>query len=288
MARGSASSARRFPKGGEAAPAYGRGQEDGQPANVPELEESDAKCPSHRPSFHHQARPGVPWWHNQTSPVFLARVGSHSGAPGAGCGPWHLACRDMPGAGPPHNRSTRTKSAATGKTDAYELTETAGMERDGVQHGTFAFKALKVVEVKVTMPAERVGLFHTSYDYHWNVKRTETVSEGYEQAFRFYASVRIGDHEETRGPLHLRGKQRHVEERIQYGGHPGEQRRDGCLFGHAGGRAGSRRYAALRPRRKMNDNGSPVGAVGQADTFAARRGRNPSCRRRTSPLAKAP
>ena len=92
----------------------------------------------------------------------------------------------------------RTEFSASVKTDAYELVETAWMEYDGVQHGTFKLKALKdlkSVKVKVTLPAKRVEFLHTSYDYHWGTKRTETVGKGYKETFRFYPCVWIGGYE---------------------------------------------------------------------------------------------
>lgn len=92
----------------------------------------------------------------------------------------------------------RTEFAATVRTESYELAETGWMEYDGVQHGTFTLKALKDlkgVKVKVTLPAERVKFLHTSYDYNWSTKRTETVEPGYQETFRFYPSVWIGDYE---------------------------------------------------------------------------------------------
>jgi hypothetical protein len=98
------------------------------------------------------------------------------------------------GASAPH----RIEFTAVVKTDAYELTETAWMEYDGVQHGAFTLKALKDlkgVKVKVTLPGERVAFLHTSYDYGWGAKRTETVAKGYQQTFRFYPSVWLGDYE---------------------------------------------------------------------------------------------
>jgi len=92
----------------------------------------------------------------------------------------------------------RTEFTATINTETYELAETAWMEYDGAQHGAFKLKALKDlkgVKVKVTMPAGRVKFLHTSYDYNWGAKRTETVDAGYQQTFRFYPSVWIGDYE---------------------------------------------------------------------------------------------
>lgn len=92
----------------------------------------------------------------------------------------------------------RAEFVASITTDAYELDETGWIEYDGVQHGTFILKALrdlKGVKVKVTLPAARVQFLHTSYDYNWGTKRTETVAKGYRQTFRFYPCVWLGDYE---------------------------------------------------------------------------------------------
>jgi hypothetical protein len=98
------------------------------------------------------------------------------------------------GSSAPH----RTEFSASAKTDSYELAETAWMEYDGVQHGTFTLKALKDlknVKLKVTLPAELVKFLHTSNDYNWGTKRSETVEKGYNQTFRFYPVVWLGGYE---------------------------------------------------------------------------------------------
>lgn len=100
----------------------------------------------------------------------------------------------VPGLCAPH----RAEFTARVRTDACELVETAWVEYDGVQHGTFALTALRDlagVRVRVALPGPRAVFLHTSYDQHWGAKRTERLGPGERRTFRFYPSVWVGDHE---------------------------------------------------------------------------------------------
>jgi hypothetical protein len=136
-------------------------------------------------------------WHNSILPTQIVTQGEELFAAPATIeiGGVPLApAKFVNGSSAPH----RTEFTARAGTDAYEITETAWMEYDGVQHSAFTLTAhenLGSVKLKVTLPAERVKFLHTSYDYNWGVRRTEAVGKGYAQTLQFYPSVWIGDYE---------------------------------------------------------------------------------------------